>query len=225
MTDEDGNTCLFCLAETTNDDSENERSSATDDSGDDQIWARYDDASSKSDSKNDHEHSPDSYGGSQYTSDSEPDERTSFMLDYDTDNDSEFEDYTNIEIPEQFAGVWDDSDSESEYESCLSEPNEVPESEDTHLKLDYGEFFHAIQVKDNGDCVATVEPKLTHSPTVGRHPKHTNAEKRCLAGWIELNSLKAFTLFDSGSTADATNPDFIHATKLKIFCLENLVTL
>ncbi|KAF9257357.1 hypothetical protein L218DRAFT_991057 [Marasmius fiardii PR-910] len=114
MTDEDGNTRLFRLAETTNDDSENEKSSVRDDTGDDQIWARYDDASSESDGENNYEHSPDSYGGSQYTSDSELDERTGFMLDYDANNDSEPEDYTNIEIPEQFVGARDDPDSESE---------------------------------------------------------------------------------------------------------------
>ncbi|KAF9258952.1 hypothetical protein L218DRAFT_796689, partial [Marasmius fiardii PR-910] len=56
-------------------------------------------------------------------------------------------------------------------------------------------------------------------------PKRTNTQKRCLAGWIELNGLKAFTLFDSGSTADAINPDFTRAAKVKIFQLENPVTL
>ncbi|KAF9260284.1 hypothetical protein L218DRAFT_946954 [Marasmius fiardii PR-910] len=117
MMDEDGNTRLFHLAETANDDSENERFSDRDNSGDDQIWARYDDASSESDGGNNCEHSPDSYCGSQYTSDSNPDERTGFMLDYDAN--SELEDYTNLEIPDQFAGVRDGSDSESEYELCI----------------------------------------------------------------------------------------------------------
>ncbi|KAF9251453.1 hypothetical protein L218DRAFT_805278, partial [Marasmius fiardii PR-910] len=48
--------------------------------------------------------------------------------------------------------------------------------------------------------------------------------KRCLAGWIELNGIKAFALFDSGSMADAISPDFTRAAKMKIFRLENPVT-
>ncbi|KAF9262227.1 hypothetical protein L218DRAFT_798456, partial [Marasmius fiardii PR-910] len=48
--------------------------------------------------------------------------------------------------------------------------------------------------------------------------------KRCLAAWIELNGVKAFALFDSGSTADAISPDFTRAAKMKIYHLENPVT-
>ncbi|KAF9258664.1 hypothetical protein L218DRAFT_797344, partial [Marasmius fiardii PR-910] len=48
--------------------------------------------------------------------------------------------------------------------------------------------------------------------------------KRCLVGWIELNGIKAFVLFDSGSMADAISPDFTRAAKMKIFRLENPVT-
>ncbi|KAF9256427.1 hypothetical protein L218DRAFT_804977, partial [Marasmius fiardii PR-910] len=45
-----------------------------------------------------------------------------------------------------------------------------------------------------------------------------------LAGWIELNGVKAFTLFDSVSCADAISPDFTRAAKIKVFRLENPVT-
>ncbi|KAF9254701.1 hypothetical protein L218DRAFT_1042990, partial [Marasmius fiardii PR-910] len=55
-------------------------------------------------------------------------------------------------------------------------------------------------------------------------PKHTSAEKCCLTAWVEFNGIKAFTLFDSGSTADAISPDFAKTTKLKYYRLENPVT-
>ncbi|KAF9255417.1 hypothetical protein L218DRAFT_796756, partial [Marasmius fiardii PR-910] len=45
-----------------------------------------------------------------------------------------------------------------------------------------------------------------------------------LAAWIELNGVKAFALFDSGSIADAISPDFTRTTKIKIYHLENPVT-
>ncbi|KAF9261869.1 hypothetical protein L218DRAFT_868850, partial [Marasmius fiardii PR-910] len=45
-----------------------------------------------------------------------------------------------------------------------------------------------------------------------------------LAAWIELNGVKAFTLFDSGSMADTVSPDFTRAAKMQIYRLENPVT-
>ncbi|KIK64677.1 hypothetical protein GYMLUDRAFT_160486, partial [Collybiopsis luxurians FD-317 M1] len=42
---------------------------------------------------------------------------------------------------------------------------------------------------------------------------------------IEINGVKAFALFDSGSTADAISPDFARVAQLKMFQLENLITL
>ncbi|KAF9262020.1 hypothetical protein L218DRAFT_822582, partial [Marasmius fiardii PR-910] len=46
-----------------------------------------------------------------------------------------------------------------------------------------------------------------------------------LATWVTFNGIKGFTLFDSGSTADAISPDFARNAKVKIFRLENPVTL
>jgi hypothetical protein len=205
MTDEDGNVRLFRLAEQEVSESE-ENKSHTDDDTDEKIWARYDDGFPGSDNKSEKSgHSPDSYGGSQYSSESEADERTGFMYDTSYDADSEVDDYSNAIPGERFAGTWDDND-------------------DTHLTLDFGEYFRSIKVKDGGTPIATVKPVPTRSPNVGKRPKRTTAEKRCLAAWIELNGVKAFTLFDSGSTADVISPDFTRAAKIKIFRLENPVT-
>ncbi|KAF9258528.1 hypothetical protein L218DRAFT_797240, partial [Marasmius fiardii PR-910] len=49
--------------------------------------------------------------------------------------------------------------------------------------------------------------------------------KRCLAGWVTINNLRAFTLFDSGSTADAISPDFAKVAKISYRRLDNPVTL
>ncbi|KIK49944.1 hypothetical protein GYMLUDRAFT_119642, partial [Collybiopsis luxurians FD-317 M1] len=46
-----------------------------------------------------------------------------------------------------------------------------------------------------------------------------------LAAFIEINGVKAFALFDSGSTADAISPDFARVAQLKMFQLENPITL
>ncbi|THU91020.1 hypothetical protein K435DRAFT_601817, partial [Dendrothele bispora CBS 962.96] len=46
-----------------------------------------------------------------------------------------------------------------------------------------------------------------------------------LSAFVEFNGLQAFALFDSGSTADTISPDFAHIAKLKMYQLENPVTL
>ncbi|KAF9259087.1 hypothetical protein L218DRAFT_816282, partial [Marasmius fiardii PR-910] len=46
-----------------------------------------------------------------------------------------------------------------------------------------------------------------------------------LAAWVTINGVKAFTLFDRGSTANAISPDFVRTAKVKVYHLENPVTL
>ncbi|KAF9264005.1 hypothetical protein L218DRAFT_999162 [Marasmius fiardii PR-910] len=145
MTDKDGNIHLFRLAEVENSDPQNEDSPQDNDlSEDKKVWARYDDGSD-SESNSQMGHSPGSYGGSQYTSDSEPEERTGFMYDVDPYDalDSEIDDYTHVgvlQLPDRFAAVQDSSDPEYNYESCHSESplNRDPE---LHLTLDFNEYF------------------------------------------------------------------------------------
>ncbi|KAF9254782.1 hypothetical protein L218DRAFT_951282 [Marasmius fiardii PR-910] len=209
MTDEDGNTRLFRLAEVENSNSDNDNSPHKyNPSEDEKIWARHDDGS-ESESHSQPGHSPDSYGGSQYTSDSEPDECTGFMFDIDPydASDSEIDDYTNLEPPDRFAAIQDGSDSDTEYALCHSELVSELGSE-SHLTLDFNEYFCLIDIREDNTPIASVEPKSKLYPNV--------------AGWIELNGVKAFALFDSGSTADAISPDFTRAAKMKIFRLENL---
>ncbi|KAF9259779.1 hypothetical protein L218DRAFT_820690, partial [Marasmius fiardii PR-910] len=48
---------------------------------------------------------------------------------------------------------------------------------------------------------------------------------RCLTAFVELNGVKAFVLFDSGSTADAVSPNFARIAKLQLFHLETPIML
>ncbi|THV01568.1 hypothetical protein K435DRAFT_612815, partial [Dendrothele bispora CBS 962.96] len=46
-----------------------------------------------------------------------------------------------------------------------------------------------------------------------------------LAAWVEINGVKAFTLFDTGSTADIISPDFANIANVKMFQLSNPLIL
>ncbi|KAK1218877.1 hypothetical protein PQX77_018404 [Marasmius sp. AFHP31] len=217
MKDEEGNERVF------QDVTSAHQAELDDDPDDEKVWARHEHESSD-DSRSNRSHSPGPYGGSQYTSD-DADERAGFMHDdYPYDGDAEKEDYSIMEPPEHLAAAWDsESDDDDAYQSCESAPP-GNETERTHLQLDFNEYFRSIKAEDDGGHVATVGPTRVRSSNVLNRPKRSSAEKRCLAAWIEFDGVKAFTLFDSGSTADAVSPDFARTCKLKIYRLENPVT-
>lgn len=56
-------------------------------------------------------------------------------------------------------------------------------------------------------------------------PSRKYNDQLCLTGYITINSLRAYTLFDSGSTTDSLSPDFTRITKLDVLELNSPVTL
>ena len=60
--------------------------------------------------------------------------------------------------------------------------------------------------------------------TVAR-PEQEDGEDLCLAGYITINRVKAYTLFDSGSTTDAVSPDFVRVSNVPILRLDKPATL
>jgi hypothetical protein len=58
-----------------------------------------------------------------------------------------------------------------------------------------------------------------------KRPLRETAENMCLTAYIEINGVKAYTLFDSGSTTDSVSPDFTRVARLHVKTLEQPVTL
>lgn len=58
-----------------------------------------------------------------------------------------------------------------------------------------------------------------------RRPERKNGEQLCLAAYVKLNGVKAYTLFDSGSTTDSVSPDFTRVAMMPVKTLEDPVTL
>ena len=58
-----------------------------------------------------------------------------------------------------------------------------------------------------------------------RRPKRVDGEQLCLAAYVSINGVKAYTLFDSGSTTDSISPDFTRVAQVPVKTLEDPVTL
>ncbi|KAF5374456.1 hypothetical protein D9615_009125 [Tricholomella constricta] len=58
-----------------------------------------------------------------------------------------------------------------------------------------------------------------------KRPTRKAQERQCFTALVEINGLKAFTLFDSGCTAEAVSPEFAKVAKMKVHQLEEVVPL
>jgi len=63
--------------------------------------------------------------------------------------------------------------------------------------------------------------KLIPSRKTRMRPKYSEEEKRCLATWVEINGLRAWTLWDSGSTTTGITPAFAELAKIPVDELED----
>ena len=61
-------------------------------------------------------------------------------------------------------------------------------------------------------------------PKIDR-PRRSRAYESCLAAYVEINGMEAFTLFDSGSSADTISPDFAQVSDTRIHTLEKPIPL
>jgi len=56
-------------------------------------------------------------------------------------------------------------------------------------------------------------------------PTSSPEERQCLAGYVIINGVNAYALFDSGSTMDAISVDFTQVAELPVYILDDPVTL
>ncbi|KAJ3757378.1 hypothetical protein EV360DRAFT_46142 [Lentinula raphanica] len=77
----------------------------------------------------------------------------------------------------------------------------------------------------DGGFQANLKPTKVWSNRTGNRPLRRAEQNHCLCAFVEINGVQAFTLFDSGSTADAISPDYAKVAKINVFQLDNPVTL
>jgi len=63
--------------------------------------------------------------------------------------------------------------------------------------------------------------KLIPSRKTRPRPTYSNEEKRCLATWVEIKGLRAWTLWDSGSTTTGITPAFAELAQIPVDELED----
>ncbi|KAK1218159.1 hypothetical protein PQX77_019162 [Marasmius sp. AFHP31] len=185
------------------------------DSGSDSGSESIPDSHSRSPSSSDSESEGINLNGSQYSSDAadeEYTERVGLML-------------VESSVSERMNAMYSSSEPEDDMDCAYSTIIDEYSPPEEVLNLDFGEYMCSMIDEPNGGQHATLEPKSVPVDAIGTRPNRTGRDNRCLSAFIEINGVRAFVLFDSGSTADAISPDFARVVKLPIFQLENPVTL
>ncbi|KAJ3998441.1 hypothetical protein F5050DRAFT_1805978 [Lentinula boryana] len=167
---------------------------------DDEIWDKHE--QELPDNKDNHSE-PEQWGGSQYESDPiDDDYMNDEHLGLMQDHHSPYSDYY-----EQLGMMGNYTEYEREDSQSIRSINSLEEIES---------ITESEDIEDEG-FIATQEPVKKRAPKSGTRPRQTTAENHCLAAFIEINGVKAFALFDSGSTANAISPDFARVAHLQMF--------
>ncbi|KAK0448991.1 uncharacterized protein EV420DRAFT_1647269 [Desarmillaria tabescens] len=162
------------------------------------------------------------YGGSQYSSEYE----AKIVEDpNDYGNDDEWNWAMRDHDPQLSEFLWGIREGEGSTNEANKDESVVSEcGSHDEWSLDYPEFLGTIQ-ESHGEFTPTLEPVLKWAQHKGTRPFCHSGENRCLSAWVEINGMKAFTLFDSGSTSDAISPDFVPVANICYFELTNPVIL
>jgi hypothetical protein len=86
-----------------------------------------------------------------------------------------------------------------------------------------GVAIRAIDAAEEPTCA--YRSRLVRPVGLITRPKRQVGEDLCLAAYVTINGVKAYTLFDSGSTTDAVSPNFTRVANLPVKQLVKPVTL
>jgi hypothetical protein len=98
-------------------------------------------------------------------------------------------------------------------------------------RLDAKDAEESQDVKYVRAARAKVTPAVEENParsSLNRklvRPQRSKRQETCLAGWIRINGIDAFTLFDSGSNTDTISPGFAQVANIQTRKLEHQVPL
>jgi hypothetical protein len=113
------------------------------------------------------------------------------------------------------------------YPSCRrTEPRRPVQLEHSFADLfDLGISIRAMHPTSPTDTPRVYRNSMRKPEGTMTRPLRETAETMCLTAYIEINGVKAFTLFDAGSTTDSVSPDFTRVARLHVKTLEQPVTL
>ena len=131
------------------------------------------------------------------------------------------------------AGGWEDGsqwESATEGENSLHSHDEAPQLNKMSVMdiMSASEEDDTVYVRAVRDRIVSIQKenpsRAAMHPKIDR-PRRSKSYESCLATYVEINGMEAFTLFDSGSSADAISPDFAQVSNTRVYTLDKPVPL
>ena len=91
-------------------------------------------------------------------------------------------------------------------------------------RTDTGQVF-ICAINNTEEAPRAYQYRMVRPVSLINRPIREDGKDLCLAAYVKINSVKVYTLFDSGSTMDAVSPDFTQIAQLSIKELDKPVTL
>jgi hypothetical protein len=120
-------------------------------------------------------------------------------------------------VPEYYEN--DDSDN-GMFGMRTYEREEEEENRDEHEMLNATIVF-PLKGNEPSKEVRMRSHKLIRSRATRKRPIYPDQDRLCLATWVEINGLKAWTLWDSGSTTTGITPAFAEVAQVPVDELED----
>ena len=135
------------------------------------------------------------------------------------DEDDERDPNERIEIDVPMGSEYYEDDEHEERMFAMRTEEKVEYEADTDFVT--ATIVFPLKGNDPTKDVRMRKHKLIPSRKTGMRPKYSEEEKRCLATWVEINGLQAWTLWDSGSTTTGITPAFAELAKIPVDELED----
>jgi hypothetical protein len=110
-------------------------------------------------------------------------------------------------------------------EAPPGDEEEAPERAGAVFVEDDEEYFRAFQLDPTPQPDELPYRARTISRRVEERPEVPKKERQCLAAYMRINGVDAYTLFDTGSSADMMSPDFARVSEAATFLLVKQVPL
>ena len=134
----------------------------------------------------------------------------------DADNEQEPDDQIEIEVSEYY----ENDDEEDHMFAMRTVERQEPATSSEHDMLNATVVF-PLGESSKRPGIRVRRHKLIPSRKTRIRPTLSEEEKRCLATWVEINGLKAWTLWDSGSTTTGITPAFAELAQIAVDELED----
>ena len=138
-------------------------------------------------------------------------------------NESDPDEWIEVEVPMENEYYEEDDNDDRMFAIRTYTGETLDTKEEGEVNQDFTMATVVFPLKGNEKTsdIKMRKHKLIPSRKTRMRPRHSEEDKRCLATWVGINGLQAWTLWDSGSTTTGITPAFAELAQIPVDELED----